>query len=146
VVTECKTVAVVDDDPAMRKAMTFLLSALGYYTEVFASGEAVLDAAPESKAACLVVDIQLGDISGLEMARQLVANGCKIPIIFMTACDDQTIHSQAVEFGCVAYLRKPFSADLLSDAIVKAIDHGPSAGRSCGQTTKKANSLTGKEI
>jgi FixJ family two-component response regulator len=126
--TQCKVVAVVDDDPGMRKATATLLSALGYCTELFSSGKAFLDAANASKAACLVVDVQLGDISGLEMWRQLEAAGCKFPIIFMTACDDEALHSQAMEFGCVAYLRKPFSADLLIEAIAKATAHIP-AGR-----------------
>jgi FixJ family two-component response regulator len=123
--TQCKVVAVVDNDPGMRKAMAILLSALGYCTELFSSGKAFLDAATASEAICLVVDIQLGDISGLEMARQLVASGFAFPIIFMTACDDEMIHGQAMKFGYVAYLRKPFSADFLVEAIVKAIGHIP---------------------
>jgi FixJ family two-component response regulator len=126
--TQRKVVAVVDDDPAMRKAMARLLSALGYCTELFSSGKAFIDAATASEATCLVADIQLGDISGLEMGRQLVVAGCKLPIIFMTACDDETIHSQALESGCIAYLRKPFSADLLIEAIAKAIAHIPAGG------------------
>jgi FixJ family two-component response regulator len=126
--TQYKVVAIVDDDPGMRKAMAILLSAFGYRTEQFSSGKAFLDAATKSEATCLVVDIQLGDISGLEMGRQLVAAGCKFPIIFMTACGDETIHSQAMEFGCVAYLLKPFSAKLLVEAIVKAIGHIPTDG------------------
>jgi FixJ family two-component response regulator len=126
--TQRKVVAVVDDDPAMRRAMAMLLSASGYCTELFSSGRAFLDAATASEATCLVVDIQLGDISGLEMGRQLVVAGCNFPIIFMTACDDETIHGQAMKFGCVAYLRKPFSADLLIEAIAKAIAHIPAAG------------------
>jgi FixJ family two-component response regulator len=114
-------VAVVDDDLAMRKAMANLLSALGYCTELFASGEAFLGAATRSKASCLIVDIQLGDISGVELGRQLAATGSKVPIIFMTASDDETIRSGATQLGCVAYLRKPFPADELIYAIVKAI-------------------------
>jgi FixJ family two-component response regulator len=117
-----KVVAVVDDDPAMRSAMAALLSALGYCTELFVSGEAFLDAAPASEAGCLVVDIQLGGVSGLEMGRRLMARGHTFPIIFMTACDDDTIHRQASEFGCIAYLKKPFSPGLLIEAIVRAID------------------------
>jgi len=74
-----------------------------------------------SKANCLVVDIQLGDMSGVEMARQLTETGLKFPIIFMTALDDKTVLNHATQMGCVAYLRKPFSADRLMEAIVKAI-------------------------
>jgi FixJ family two-component response regulator len=119
------TVAVVDDDFLMRKATAILLSALGYCTELFASAEEFLDAAMRSEASCLVVDIQLGDISGVELGRQLTANGFKFPIIFMTASDDAAIRNSAMQLGCVAYLRKPFPADELIDAIVRAI--GPVA-------------------
>jgi FixJ family two-component response regulator len=122
-------VAVVDDDAGMRKATAFLLAAFGYCTELFDSGRAFLDAAATSQARCLVVDIQLGDISGLDMGRQLAANGCKIPIIFMTALDDETTHTQAVALGCIAYLRKPFPANLLLDAIVRARDRFPAPDR-----------------
>jgi FixJ family two-component response regulator len=114
-------VAVVDDDLVMRQAMARLLSALGYCTELFASGEAFLDAATKSEASCLVVDIQLGDISGVELGRQLTANGFTFPIIFMTASDDETIRNGAMQLGCVSYLRKPFPADELIAAIVMAI-------------------------
>jgi FixJ family two-component response regulator len=114
-------VAVVDDNLAIRKAMARLLSASGYCTELFASGEAFLDAAARSRASCLIVDIQLGDISGVELGRQLATTGFTIPIIFMTAADDETLRSGAAQLGCVAYLRKPFPADELIDAIVKAV-------------------------
>jgi FixJ family two-component response regulator len=70
---------------------------------------------------CLVVDIQLGDISGVELAHQLMADGFTFPIIFMTGLDDAIIQSQAVAAGCVAYLRKPFPANVLVDAIKKAV-------------------------
>jgi FixJ family two-component response regulator len=116
-------VAVVDDDAGVREAMATLLSALGYSTELFASGTAFLDMAASTKADCLVVDIQLGDISGLELARQLAATGRKLPIIFTTALDEKTIQDQAMALGGFAFLRKPFSAELLVGAIVKAIGH-----------------------
>jgi FixJ family two-component response regulator len=74
-----------------------------------------------SEATCLVVDVQLGDLSGVELARQLVADGFKYPIIFMTALDDARIQSQAEAAGAVAYLCKPFRPNLLIDAIIEAI-------------------------
>jgi FixJ family two-component response regulator len=116
-------VAVIDDDPGVRKAMATLLSAFEYVTYTFDSAEAFLSVAATSKAKCLVIDIQLGDISGVELARQLADANFKFPIIFMTAHDDEVIFRQAEQLGCVAYLRKPFSADLLIEAIVRAIDH-----------------------
>jgi FixJ family two-component response regulator len=101
-----KVIAVVDDDPEMRAAMASLLSAYGYGAETFDSAETFLTCASTSKATCLVVDIQLGDISGVELAHQLAADGFTYPIIFMT--------------GLVAFLRKPFPAQTLFDAIKKA--------------------------
>jgi FixJ family two-component response regulator len=114
-------VAIIDDDPGVRKAMTTLLSAFGYLTYTFDSAEAFFDVAAASKAKCLVIDIQLGDVSGIELARQLADAGMKFPIIFMTGAGDEAIWSQAEDVGCIAYLRKPFSADLLIEAIVRAI-------------------------
>ena len=114
-------VAIIDDDPGIRKAAARVLSAFGYVTYTFHSAEAFLRVAATSKAGCLVIDIQLGDVSGMELARELADAGFKFPVIFMTAVDDENIRSQAHKLGCVAYLRKPFGADLLIEAIVKAI-------------------------
>ena len=113
-------VAVVDDCEMMRDALEHLLSAAGYRAELFASAEAFICGASKSEACCLVVDIQLGDISGVELARQLCATGFEFPIIFMTGSSDETVRRQALEFGCVAFLHKPFPVDQLIEAIVKA--------------------------
>jgi FixJ family two-component response regulator len=116
-----KIVAVVDDDPEMRAAMASLLSSYGYRAETFDSAETFLTCASTSKATCLVVHIQLGDISGVELANQLVADGYTYPIIFMTGLDDELIRKQADAAGGVAFLHKPFPARMLFDAIEKAL-------------------------
>lgn len=113
------TIAVVDDDLGVRKSLARLLSAFGYRVESFASAEEFLSAAPTSKATCLVVDFNLGDMSGLELARGLFAAGFKFPIIFMTGSADDTVRMQCMEFGCVAFLHKPFPEDRLMQAIEK---------------------------
>ena len=115
------TVAVVDDDAGMRKSLKTLLSAFGYATYTFDSAEAFLGTAAGNNADCLVLDIQLGDMSGIILARRLAETGVKFPIIFMTAVDDPETRSQVAQLGCITCLRKPFSADLLIEAIVKAI-------------------------
>jgi FixJ family two-component response regulator len=115
------TVAIIDDDPGIRKATARLLSFLGYGTCTFNSANSFLSVAATSKAKCLIVDVQLGDISGVTLARELADAGFTFPIIFMTAVDDGAIRSQAERLGCVAYLRKPFGGDLLIEAIVRAI-------------------------
>ena len=116
-----KIVAVIDDDEEMRESVAHLLSSCGYGTESFDSAEAFLSAVATSKAACLIVDIQLGNISGLEMARQLTTDGYKHPIIFMTGLNDEIIRNQAAAAGGTAFLNKPFPAKTLLDAVKGAI-------------------------
>jgi len=116
-------VAIVEDDPSMLKGVARLLKANGFGTEGYTSGEAFLERAAETKADCLVLDINLGGISGIELHRRLTATGYKLPIIFMTAVESETNLKEAWEAGCVAYLRKPFPARQLIDAIGKAVEH-----------------------
>jgi FixJ family two-component response regulator len=115
--TRRKLVVVVDDDPSMLKGVQRLLTAHGFDTAVFASAEAFLDCPSRHGAACFVLDIHLGGISGIELRRRLAANGCNVPVIFMTAFDDETTHQEARDAGCIAYLHKPFPAKLLIGAI-----------------------------
>ena len=114
-------VGIVDDDPEIRIAMARTLSAFGYGAETFNSAKTFLVCASTSKATCLLVDIQLGDISGIELPRQLATNGFKFPIIFMSGLNDEVIRRQAADAGGIAFLRKPFLATVLIDAIKLAI-------------------------
>jgi FixJ family two-component response regulator len=116
-----KNVAIVDDDPEIRASISTLLSALGYCASTFDSAETFLCHATTCRARCLLVDIELGDISGLELARQLAADGFSYPIIFMTGLVDPVIQSQADAAGGVAFLQKPFRAQALIDAVEKAV-------------------------
>ena len=113
-------VAIIDDDPGMRRALENMLCAFGYRTEIYASAGEFVRAAITTEAACLVVDIQLGDISGVELGRQLSTTGFEFPIIFMTGSEEETHRRQAMDFGCVAYLRKPFPAKQLIEALLTA--------------------------
>jgi FixJ family two-component response regulator len=116
-----KTVAVVDDDPEMRCALATLLDAVGYRAETYDSAETFLVSASSCKACCLVIDINLGDITGVELAHQLSADGLRWPIIFMTGLDDPAIKNQASAVSPIAFLHKPFQANELIAAINKAI-------------------------
>jgi len=116
-----RVVAVVDNDPAMLKAMRQLLRAFDYDTELYDSAETFVSSAAESDAICLLVDVQLGGMSGIELKRRLAASGVLTPVIFMTGSDCEVIRKQAHEAGCVGFLRKPFAASLLLDAIGKAL-------------------------
>jgi FixJ family two-component response regulator len=112
-----RTIAVVEDDPSMLQGLSRLLSAHGFRVVRFASAEAFLDSVAECDAVCLVVDIHLGGISGIDLKRRLIASSNDFPVIFMTAADSAATHREAVDAGCVAYLRKPFLAKLLIEAI-----------------------------
>jgi FixJ family two-component response regulator len=115
-------VAIVEDDPSMLKGVARLLKAHGFDTEAYTSAEAFLGDAGQTMADCLLLDINLGGISGLELQRQLSAAGRKLPIIFMTAVESETDRKEASEAGCIAYLRKPFPAAQLIAAIDKAVE------------------------
>jgi FixJ family two-component response regulator len=112
-----RTIAVVDDDPSLLQGLHRLLSAHGFRVQTFASAEVFLDDIAHCEADCLILDIHLGGISGIDLQRQLIASGRKLPVIFMTAIDNDATHREAIEVGCIAYLGKPFLAKLLIDAI-----------------------------
>jgi FixJ family two-component response regulator len=115
-----KIVAVVDDDPSMLRAASDLLAARGYAAEIFASAEDFLNSGAANRANCLLLDINLGGMSGIELRRRLTAAGSRLPIIFMTALDDEAMPGQASTAGSVC-LRKPFPARQLFEAIEKAV-------------------------
>jgi FixJ family two-component response regulator len=121
-------VAVIDDDPGLLKALGRLLKVHGYHVELFASGEAFMTASAALDARCLVIDINLGDGSGLDLARRLADFGLAAPIIFMTGGLDDAIHNQCLNLGCVALLLKPFTEERLIEAIGQATGSKLKAG------------------
>lgn len=103
-------VAVVEDDPSMRRSLERLLNLHGLATEGYASAEAFLDSGAATRAACAVLDVHLEGMSGIELQRRLTASGSTLAVIFVSATDNDALELQAVQEGCVAYLRKPFPA------------------------------------
>jgi FixJ family two-component response regulator len=114
-------VAVVDDDPSMLRAAADLLDANGFIPSLFVSGEEFLASGFAKKVNCLLLDIHLDGLSGIQLREQLKSSDPTLPVIFMTALDDEVIRQQALQAGCVACLRKPFPARQLIDAIEKAV-------------------------
>jgi FixJ family two-component response regulator len=110
-------VAIVDDDAAMRRSLDRLLRAYGYATSGFASAEEFLESGIEDSAAGLLLDIHLPGMSGIGLRRQLLAAGSKVPVVFMTAFDDEATRAEALALGCVDYLEKPFETSRLTDAL-----------------------------
>ena len=113
-------VAVVDDDPSMLRATRELLDAHGFATEAFTSAEEFLGREAATQIDCLLLDIHLGGMSGIELRRRLKMSSSALPVIFITALDDEDTRGEARKAGCVAYLRKPYSARQLIDAIEQA--------------------------
>jgi FixJ family two-component response regulator len=118
--TRSNIVAVIDDDAVTRETLKLMLSTLGYGAELYDSAETFLARLGESAAACLVIDIQLDAVSGIELGRGLAAAGLKLPVIFMTASPDQALRQRAMDAGCVAFLRKPIARPELAEALTAA--------------------------
>jgi FixJ family two-component response regulator len=116
-----RTIAVVDDNSSMLQSLNRVLSANGFQVETFASAESFLDHLANCEVECLVLDIHLSGMSGIDLQRQLLSSDQKLPVIFMTAIDTEATREEAFEVGCVAYLRKPFPARMLIDAINGAV-------------------------
>ncbi len=102
-------ISVVDDDDSMRESLRGLLRSVRFGVEVFASAEEFLSSDRVRETDCLILDVRMSGMSGLELQRQLLASQPEIPIVFITAHGDEGLRSQALKGGAVDYLLKPFS-------------------------------------
>jgi len=127
-VTTRRLILVVDDDPSILGAVERLLRVHGFDAEVFSTVENFLARANISGATCLVLDIHLNGMSGIELRRRLTLSGIELPVIFITANDSETTRKAALEAGCVAYLPKPFPTKSLMAAIDSALGQARSVG------------------
>jgi FixJ family two-component response regulator len=117
-----KQVAIVDDDDSMRSALQGLLKAVGLPTKAFASAEEFLKSGQQHQAACLIADIRMPGMSGLDLQAKLNAERCRIPIIFITAHGDAKMRMQALRAGAVEFLAKPFDDEALLDSVRVALE------------------------
>lgn len=115
-------VLVVDDDPSVRSTLKFLISTVGLHVETFESAEAALQKLPPDAPSCLVLDVRLRGLSGLDFQRELAARNCQIPIIFITGHGDIPMSVRAMKAGAIEFLTKPFRDQDLLDAIRVALD------------------------
>jgi FixJ family two-component response regulator len=113
-------VFVADDDPAMRRSVARLLQQLGYDSLLFASAQAVAARRDFEGVFCLLLDINLGDGSGIELKHRLNQAGVTVPVIYMTGSDSPAVREDALKSGCIAYLVKPFSLNSLMKALQRA--------------------------
>jgi FixJ family two-component response regulator len=113
-------VGVVDDDESVREALPDLLRESGYAAQAFASAEELLGSGDIVRFGCLVLDIAMPGMSGLELHRELRRRGQRIPVVFITANGDQTVRPRLLEQGAVDCLFKPFSETALLSAVSAA--------------------------
>jgi FixJ family two-component response regulator len=113
---EC-TVFVVDDDQSVLDSLALLLESAGYRSRGFGSAEELLESSLMQDACCLILDVKLPGMSGLQLQELLTASHTPIPVIIMTAHDRPGMEGQALTLGAIAYLRKPFDEQALLDAI-----------------------------
>ena len=114
-------IAIVDDDSSVQIALQDLIESVGLTTLRFGSAEEFLDSGAQNKAACLIADIRMPGMSGLELQSKLNAERCRLPIIFITAHGDARMRVQAMRNGAVEFLTKPFDNVVLLETVYAAV-------------------------
>ena len=118
---ESKRVAIVDDDDSVRGTLQELLRSAGFASQAFESAEVFLGSGLQKATACLIADIRMPGMSGLELQARLNAECCKIPTIFITAHGDEEMRYQALRAGAVEFLPKPFDDEVLIESVRAAL-------------------------
>jgi FixJ family two-component response regulator len=116
-----KMVAVIEDDESYRVAVQRLLKSAGFSVQSFGSAEAFLNSGQQDKTGCLIADIRMPGMSGLELQSKLNSDDCPIPTIFITAHGDEKMRLQAMRGGAVKFLTKPFDGEILLEAVRVAL-------------------------
>lgn len=123
-------ISVVDDDESVRRTTRFLIESFGFRAAAFGSAEDFLESGQQHNTSCLILDVQMPKMNGLQLQSELAAGGWNIPIIFITAYDDRDSRSQAMEAGAVAILAKPFSDEQLLQTVRFALRRDRGGARS----------------
>ncbi|HEV3332152.1 MAG TPA: response regulator [Bryobacteraceae bacterium] len=117
-----QSVAIVDDDDSVRGALQGLMKEAGFEARAFPSAEDFLNSGLLHETGCLIADIRMPGMSGLELQQTLNANACRMPIIFITAHGDAKMRLQAMRAGAVEFLAKPFDDEILLDSVRAALE------------------------
>ena len=118
-------VHVVDDDESARESLAFLLEAADFTVVSHASALALLDALPLDGAGCVITDMRMPDMTGLELVRELNARGARVPILMITGHGDIPLAVEAMRAGVVDFIEKPFGEARILDALARALEAGP---------------------
>jgi FixJ family two-component response regulator len=141
-------VIIIEDDASMREAILTLIETVGLNGHMYASGQEFLQHAPPDGPSCLVLDVRLPGLSGLNLQRELAMRGMDIPIIFITGHGDIPMSVQAMKAGAVEFLTKPFRDQDLLDAIAQALERDRAARRQRADMTalrQRYDTLTARE-
>jgi FixJ family two-component response regulator len=114
-------VAIIDDDASVRATTDSLVRSLGYFVYAFASAEEFLLSNHLDDLSCVIADVQMPGMSGIELQAHLVTQGYRVPFIFFTAFPDERIRAQALRAGAICYLTKPFDGDSLVQGLQAAL-------------------------
>jgi FixJ family two-component response regulator len=115
-------ISIVDDDDSLRNSLNNLIRSVGFAVQGFSSAEAFLNSNHLHDTACLILDVRMPGMSGLDLQRQLMAADCQIPIVFITSHGDDDARSRALAAGAVEFLYKPFREEALLNAIHTALE------------------------
>jgi two-component system response regulator FixJ len=141
-------VHLIDDDDGVRQALAFMLTASGFPVRLYESAFALLDAIPSLQPGCIVTDVRMPGMDGLELQRQLKSRQVSLPVIVMTGHGDVPLAVQAMKAGAIDFIEKPFNDEVLLSAIRVAVDrHDRDAGRDdqIGAIQAKLASLSARE-
>jgi len=114
-------IAIVDDDEALREALGSVMKAAGFKIDTFATAETFLDSDHRENTACLILDVRLPGMNGIELQRRLADSGSPIPIVFVTAHGDASVRDLVIKAGAAGFLNKPVRSDALLKAIHAAL-------------------------
>ncbi len=143
-----QTVFIVDDDEPVRDALRLLMKSVGHESETFASGDEFLDFCSQEISGCLILDIRMPGMSGLELQEQLHKRGVNIPIIFITGHGDVQMAVQAMKHGAMDFLQKPFREQDLVDRVNEALEKDVNTNKLALQRTEieqRVTNLTPRE-
>lgn len=135
-------VHVIDDDPAVRDSLSFLLETAKLETRVYDSAIAFLEALPDVTSGCVVTDVRMPEMTGIELVRRLKAQGFTLPIIMITGHADVPLAVEAMKAGVADFIEKPFNDDILLAAIATALRSGEEGRRGAAEVAEIAGRLT----
>jgi FixJ family two-component response regulator len=118
-------IAVIDDDASVRVATDNLLSSHGYLVDTFASAEEFLQSGRPNDSSCVIADVQMSAMSGLDLLDHMRAQGYATPFIFITAFPKESVRARALKAGAVCFLAKPFAGSVLIDCVKTALNRRP---------------------